>query len=342
MYSALFQILKRLDPEFTHHWGMRVVKLAGLAPLRQRVRQRTQPAPVLAVACAGMTFGSPVGLAAGFDKNAEAVVGMYALGFDHVEIGTVTRHAQSGNPKPRLFRLPEDNALINRMGFNNDGADAIAKRLAKLREKNIPLPVIGVNIGKSRVTPLDEAVADYVYSTRAMASLADYLVVNVSSPNTPGLRGLQDEKELRPLLAAVCSAAGETPVFVKIAPDLDDSAIHSVCALVVELNLAGIVATNTTVGRSGLVTRADSVQEMGEGGLSGQPLGRRSEEVLRLIRQTLPRSIAVISVGGVFTGQDVADRLDAGANLVQAYTGFVYRGPLFAAHLTRELARARS
>lgn len=342
MYPALFQILKRLDPEFTHHWGMRVVKLAGLAPFRQRVRQRTQPAPVLAVACAGMTFGSPVGLAAGFDKNAEAVVGMYALGFDHVEIGTVTRHAQSGNPKPRLFRLPEDNALINRMGFNNDGADAIAKRLAKLREKNIPLPVIGVNIGKSRVTPLDEAVADYVYSTRAMASLADYLVVNVSSPNTPGLRGLQDEKELRPLLAAVCSAAGETPVFVKIAPDLDDSAIHSVCALVVELNLAGIVATNTTVGRSGLVTRADSVQEMGEGGLSGQPLGRRSEEVLRLIRQTLPRSIAVISVGGVFTGQDVADRLDAGANLVQAYTGFVYRGPLFAAHLTRELARARS
>lgn len=342
MYPALFQILKRLDPEFTHHWGMRVVKLAGLAPFRQRVRQRTQPAPVLAVACAGMTFGSPVGLAAGFDKNAEAVVGMYALGFDHVEIGTVTRHAQSGNPKPRLFRLPEDNALINRMGFNNDGADAIAKRLAKLREKNIPLPVIGVNIGKSRVTPLDEAVADYVYSTRAMASLADYLVVNVSSPNTPGLRGLQDEKELRPLLAAVCSAAGETPVFVKIAPDLDDSAIHSVCALVVELNLAGIVATNTTVGRSGLVTRADSVQEMGEGGLSGQPLGRRSEEVLRLIRQTLPRSIAVISVGGVFTGQDVADRLDAGANLVQAYTGFVYRGPLFAAHLTRELARARA
>lgn len=342
MYPALFQILKRLDPEFTHHWGMRLVKLAGLAPFRQRVRQRTQPAPVLAVACAGMTFGSPVGLAAGFDKNAEAVVGMYALGFDHVEIGTVTRHAQSGNPKPRLFRLPEDNALINRMGFNNDGADAIAKRLAKLREKNIPLPVIGVNIGKSRVTPLDEAVADYVYSTRAMASLADYLVVNVSSPNTPGLRGLQDEKELRPLLAAVCSAAGETPVFVKIAPDLDDSAIQSVCALVVELNLAGIVATNTTVGRSGLVTRADSVQEMGEGGLSGQPLGRRSEEVLRLIRQTLPRSIAVISVGGVFTGQDVADRLDAGANLVQAYTGFVYRGPLFAAHLTRELAKARA
>lgn len=163
MYPALFQILKRLDPEFTHHWGMRLVKLAGLAPFRQRVRQRTQPAPVLAVACAGMTFGSPVGLAAGFDKNAEAVVGMYALGFDHVEIGTVTRHAQSGNPKPRLFRLPEDNALINRMGFNNDGADAIAKRLAKLREKNIPLPVIGVNIGKSRVTPLDEAVADYVY-----------------------------------------------------------------------------------------------------------------------------------------------------------------------------------
>ncbi len=342
MYSALFQILKKLDPEFTHHWGMRVVKAAGWWPLRRWIRARTQPAPSVSVTCAGMAFGSPVGLAAGFDKNAEAIVGMYVLGFDHVEVGTVTRHPQSGNPPPRLFRLPQDYALINRMGFNNDGADAVAKRLGKLRQKHTPLPVIGVNIGKSRVTPIEDAVADYVYSTRALAPLADYLVVNVSSPNTPGLRGLQDEKELRPLLEAVCSAAGDTPVFVKIAPDLDDSAIQSVCALVVELNLAGIVATNTTVDRNGLTTDAGRISEMGDGGLSGQPLAHRSEEVLRLIRQTLPRSVAVISVGGVFTGADVARRLDAGANLVQAYTGFVYRGPLFAAHLTRELAKARA
>lgn len=341
MYPALFQILKKLDPEFTHHWGMRVVKAAGLWPVRRWARAHTKPAPGLAVNCAGMTFGSPVGLAAGFDKNAEAIVGMYALGFDHVEVGTVTRHAQPGNPRPRLFRLPEDYALINRMGFNNDGADAVAKRLGKVRQKHRSLPVIGVNIGKSRVTPLEDAVADYVYSTRALAPLADYLVVNVSSPNTPGLRGLQDEKELRPLLDAVQSAAGETPVLVKIAPDLDDSAIHSVCALVVELRLAGIVATNTTTGRSGLITDAVRIGDMGDGGLSGQPLAQRAEEVLRLIRQTVPRSVAVISVGGIFTGGDVADRLDAGANLVQAYTGFVYRGPLFAAHLTRELAQAR-
>jgi dihydroorotate dehydrogenase len=342
MYSTLFRVLKKLDPEFTHHWGMRVVKFAGLWPLRGWIRKHTEPVPSLSVTCVGLTFGSPVGLAAGFDKNAEAIVGMHALGFDHVEVGTVTRHAQPGNEEPRLFRLPEDKALINRMGFNNDGVDAVAKRLRKLRKKHTTLPVIGVNIGKSRVTPLEDAVADYVYSTQAIAPLADYLVVNVSSPNTPGLRGLQDEKELRPLLDAVSAAAGETPVFVKIAPDLDDQAIQGVCSLVVELGLAGIVATNTTVGRNGLVTEADRVVAMGDGGLSGQPLATRSEEVLRLIRQTLPRSVAVISVGGVSTGSDVAKRLDAGANLVQAYTGFVYRGPLFAAHLTRELAEFRA
>lgn len=342
MYSAVFQVLKKLDPEFTHHWGMRVVKIAGLWPIRGWIRKHTQPVSSLSVTCVGLTFDSPVGLAAGFDKNAEAIVGMHALGFDHVEVGTVTRHAQPGNEQPRLFRLPEDNALINRMGFNNDGVDAVAERLRKLRAKHSTLPVIGVNIGKSRVTPLEDAVADYVYSAQAIAPLADYLVVNVSSPNTPGLRGLQDEKELRPLLDAVSAAAGETPVFVKIAPDLDDQAIQGVCSLVVELGLAGIVATNTTVGRNGLVTEADRVVAMGDGGLSGQPLATRSEEVLRLIRQTLPRSVAVISVGGVFSGSDVANRLDAGANLVQAYTGFVYRGPLFAAHLTRELAEFRA
>ena len=342
MYSALFEVLKKLDPEFTHHWGMRVVRLAGLWPIRGWLRNRTKPNAVLAVSCAGIDFGSPVGLAAGFDKNAEAVLGMYALGFDHVEVGTVTRHPQEGNPTPRLFRLPDDRALINRMGFNNEGADTVAHRLRKLRKKHSSLPVIGVNIGKSRVTPLEDAVADYVYSTQALAPVADYLVVNVSSPNTPGLRGLQNEKELRPLLVAVRDEAGDTPVFVKIAPDLDDAGIQSVCTLVVDLGLAGIVATNTTVGRTGLVTPSDRVEEIGDGGLSGEPLAARSEEVLRFIRQTLPRTIAVISVGGVFTGHDVQERLDAGANLVQAYTGFVYRGPLFAAHLTRELMGSRA
>lgn len=339
MYQALFSVLKRLDPEFTHEWGMRVVRLAGSRPLRGLVRAKTQPPVSQKTTAMGLSFGSPVGLAAGFDKNAEAVAGMYALGFDHVEVGTVTALPQPGNPAPRLFRLPDDDALINRMGFNNDGAPVVAARLRRLRSGRAPLPIIGVNIGKSRVTPLDGAIHDYVTSTRLLAPLADYLVVNVSSPNTPGLRGLQEDTLLRPLLVAVMEAAGDTPVAVKIAPDLDDAAIGAVCKLVMELGLAGIVATNTTISREGLTMPPAEVAAMGEGGLSGAPLGERSLEVLSLIRQVVPREVCVISVGGIFTGEDVAERLAAGATLVQAYTGFVYRGPLFAAHLTRELAR---
>ena len=265
---------------------------------------------------------------------------MYALGFDHVEVGTVTALPQTGNPKPRLFRLPDDQALINRMGFNNDGAQVIAARLRVLRARGGDLPIIGVNIGKSRVTAIADATADYVTSTKLLAPLADYLVVNVSSPNTPGLRGLQQEKELTPLLTAVTAAAGGTPVLVKIAPDLDAKAISAVCKLVMKLDLAGIVATNTTISRDGLIAAPQDVARLGEGGLSGAPLRERSLEVLDLVRQILPREVCVISVGGVFDGHDVAERLDAGATLVQAYTGFVYRGPLFAAKVTKELQAA--
>jgi dihydroorotate dehydrogenase len=339
IYRALFSVLKRLDPELTHEWGMWIIRLSGLGPIRRFLRARTKPPPRQRVTTMGLTFGSPVGLAAGFDKNATAVLGMYALGFDHVEVGTVTALPQPGNPSPRLFRLPDDKALINRMGFNNDGAHIVAARLRRLRARHADLPIIGVNIGKSRITPLEGALNDYVTSTRLLAPLADYLVVNVSSPNTPGLRGLQNEKELRPLLAAVVAAAGDTPVAVKIAPDLDAAAIASVCALVSELGLAGIVATNTTVSREGLSMAPDDVAALGEGGLSGAPLREKSLEVLRLIRQVVPREVCVISVGGIFTGADVDERLAAGATLVQAYTGFVYRGPLFAAYLTRELER---
>jgi dihydroorotate dehydrogenase len=216
----------------------------------------------------------------------------------------------------------------------------IAARLRALRAKGGDLPVIGVNIGKSRVTAITDATADYVASATLLAPLADYLVVNVSSPNTPGLRGLQQEKELTPLLKAVKAAAGDTPVLVKIAPDLDAKAIASVCKLVMKLNLAGIVATNTTISREGLVAAPQDVARLGEGGLSGAPLRERSLEVLDLVRQILPREVCVISVGGVFDGADVAWRLDAGATLVQAYTGFVYRGPLFAAKVTKELQAA--
>jgi dihydroorotate dehydrogenase len=340
MYQALFSVLKRLDPEFTHEWGMRVIALAGLWPLRDYLRRKTAPSPTLRVNALGLSFGSPVGLAAGFDKDAKAVRGMYALGFDHVEVGTVTALAQKGNPKPRLFRLPEDEALINRMGFNNDGAEVVAARLRALRAEGGALPVIGVNIGKSRVTTLENATADYVASTTLLAPVADYLVVNVSSPNTPGLRGLQQEKELTPLLRAVSAVAGTTPVLVKISPDLDSAAITAVCRLVMKLKLAGIVATNTTTSREGLSVAPGVVEALGDGGLSGAPLRERATEVLALVRQILPREVCVISVGGVSEGEDVAERLDAGATLVQAYTGFVYRGPLFAAYLTRELLEA--
>lgn len=340
IYEALFRVLKRLDPELTHELGMRVVALAGMRPLRTILRKTTAPLPSQRVTALGLTFGSPVGLAAGFDKNAKAVRGMFALGFDHVEVGTVTALPQPGNPKPRLFRLPDDEALINRMGFNNDGARVVAARLRALRAAGGALPIIGVNIGKSRVTAISDAVADYVTSTTLLAPVADYLVVNVSSPNTPGLRGLQQEKELTPLLRAVKDAAGDTPVLVKIAPDLDAKAITAVCRLVMKLDLAGIVATNTTTSRDGLSASPQDVAALGDGGLSGAPLRERSKEVLDLIRQILPREVCVISVGGVFDGMDVAERLDAGATLVQAYTGFVYRGPFFAAKVTKELLAA--
>lgn len=340
IYQALFRVLKRLDPEFTHEWGMRVIALAGMWPLRRFLRKKTAPVASLRVHALGLTFGSPVGLAAGFDKNAVAIRGMYALGFDHVEVGTVTALPQNGNPKPRLFRLPDDQALINRMGFNNDGAQVVAARLRAIRAQGGELPIIGVNIGKSRVTAISDATADYVASTSLLAPLADYLVVNVSSPNTPGLRGLQQEKELTPLLTAVKAKAGGTPVLVKIAPDLEAKAIASVCKLVMKLNLAGIVATNTTISREGLSAAPQDVARLGEGGLSGAPLRERSVEVLDMVRQILPREVCVVSVGGVFDGQDVAERLDAGATLVQAYTGFVYRGPLFAAKVTKELQAA--
>jgi dihydroorotate dehydrogenase len=280
----------------------------------------------------GLTFPTPFGLAAGFDKNAVGVRGLAALGFGHVEIGTVTAVAQPGNPKPRLFRLPADKALINRMGFNNDGAEAVAARLQRLRRLG-GLPVVGVNIGKSRVTAVEDAVDDYRVSARLLAPVADYLVVNVSSPNTPGLRGLQETEVLEPLLAAVLEESAGTPLLVKIAPDLDDDAVRDIAALTDRLGLAGVVATNTTVRRDGLRTPEAKVAAMGAGGLSGPPVAARAIEVLRILRATLPADACVISVGGVDTAADVRARLAAGADLVQGYTGFLYHGPGWAGSL---------
>jgi dihydroorotate dehydrogenase len=304
------------------------------------VRRFTAPHPSLAVDALGLRFASPFGVAAGFDKDARGIAGLGALGFGHVEVGTITARAQSGNERPRLFRLVPDEAVVNRMGFNNGGAEQAAEELTRARRAAVR-PVVGVNIGKSRVVEVDDAVDDYLVSTRLLAPLADYLAVNVSSPNTPGLRGLQELDRLSPLLSAVRDAAGRTPVLVKIAPDLDDEGVRRIGGLVTELGLAGVIATNTTRSREGLTTPASVVEAAGAGGVSGAPLAARSLEVLRLLREVLPAEVCVISVGGVSTARDVAERLRAGATLVQGYTAFLYRGPFWARQVNRGLRALR-
>lgn len=338
MYELLFRtVLRRLDPERAHHLAVAVIRAIPALGLTGLVRRFTRPDPALAVEALGLRFESPFGMAAGFDKDARSIRGLWALGFGHVEIGTVTAIPQEGNPRPRLFRLVDDRAVINRMGFNNGGAAAAAERVARERRRS-SRAIIGANIGKSRVVAVEDAVADYRESARLLAPVADYLAVNVSSPNTPGLRGLQDEALLRPLLAAVLAEAGATPVLVKIAPDLDDDAIDAVCALAVELGLAGIIATNTTIGREGLVSEPALVEAAGAGGLSGAPLRDRALAVLRRVRAAVPSGFCVIAVGGIDTADDAAERLAAGATLVQGYTAFLYRGPLWARQVTRGLA----
>jgi dihydroorotate dehydrogenase len=300
--------------------------------------------PRLRVRALGLSFAHPIGLAAGFDKNATAYEALAALGFAFVEVGTVTGQAQPGNPKPRLFRLPADRALINRMGFNNLGASVVASHLTQKR--SVP---IGVNIGKTKVVSEADAASDYVASTRLLGPLADYFVVNVSSPNTPGLRNLQAVELLRPLLRAVqaelCATTPRRPLLVKIAPDLNDADIDAIADLALELGLDGIIATNTTISRAGLHSSAEHVAACGAGGLSGAILKARSLEVLtRLHRRLAANSpggqrLTLISVGGIETAEDVWARLRAGASLVQLYTGFVYGGPLLVASLQRGLAR---
>jgi len=328
LYKIIFDIFfRRVDPEAAHHLGMFVIRLLGATSISSLLKVRSSQR----VDAMGLKFDSVFGLAAGFDKNAVAVKALGDLGFSHVEIGTVTAISQSGNDKPRLFRLIEDRALINRMGFNNDGAEKIAARLAKTRKRyGSNLPIIGVNIGKSRVVEVGDAVDDYRKSARTLAGLADYLAVNVSSPNTPGLRSLQTVKALRPILEAVIQESQQKPVLVKIAPDLEDKEIVAVAKLAKELKLAGVIATNTTVSRDGLKASAKDVAAMGAGGLSGAPLKQRSLQVLDLLRASLGPEFVIVSVGGVETAEDVRERVAHGANLVQGYTGFVYEGPLWA------------
>ncbi|WP_062215596.1 quinone-dependent dihydroorotate dehydrogenase [Streptomyces sp. NBRC 109706] len=345
VYRLLYRsVLRRIDPERAHHWAFGLIRLAARVPgLASAVRARYAPAhPTLAVHALGMHLPGPFGLAAGFDKNAVGTRGAAMLGFDFVEIGTVTGQPQPGNPGPRLFRLTEDRALVNRMGFNNDGSAAVAERLAALGSRR---PALGVNIGKTKAVPETGAVDDYVTSTERLAAHADYLVVNVSSPNTPGLRDLQATRHLRPLLVAVREAADRAvpdrrvPLLVKIAPDLADEDLDQIADLAVELGLDGIIATNTTIAREGLRTDQDTVAALGPGGLSGAPLKERSLAVLRRLYARVGDRITLVGVGGIETADDAWDRVLAGATLIQGYSGFIYAGPGWTRALHRGLAR---
>ncbi|GGG09918.1 dihydroorotate dehydrogenase (quinone) [Rhodococcoides trifolii] len=335
-YHLLLKAMFLVPPERIHHVAFTAMRsVTGFGPTRAAAaRILTVRDPLLASTVFGVRFPSPVGLAAGFDKDAAGVDAWGPLGFGFAEIGTVTADAQPGNPQPRLFRVAADRGLVNRMGFNNHGAAAAAGRLTR-RRGDIP---IGANIGKTKVIAPEGATADYTTSARLLGPVADFVVVNVSSPNTPGLRDLQAVESLRPLLAAVQSAV-DKPVLVKIAPDLSDDDIDAVADLAVELDLAGIVATNTTIARTGLRTPSAEVDAMGAGGLSGAPVAARSLEVLRRLHSRVGGRIALVSVGGIETVDQAWERIEAGASLIQGYTGFVYGGPFWARRLNAGIAR---
>jgi len=333
----------RRDAEAAHELAVGSMALLGrirpaCAPLEWV--HRLAPRRYRPVECFGLKFPNAVGLAAGFDKNGRAWPAAAALGFGHVEIGTVTWHAQPGNPKPRAFRYPAELAVINRMGFNNDGATAVAARLAGLPGPGVRRIPLGINLGKSKVTPLEEAAEDYRQSFRLLADHADYLVVNVSSPNTPGLRELQDAAWLRPLLASLveenrartASGRPRRPLLLKIAPDLTFPQIDAALGVIADLALDGIIATNTTLARPGALAAANEA-----GGLSGAPLNRRSTEIINYIARATSGRLPIIGVGGITDEASAAEKLDAGATLVQVYTGLIYRGPFFAAELARAL-----
>ena len=336
MYELLRSAMFRVPPERIHTMVFAALRAATApAPVRARLTARLAPTdPILASTVFGVRFPGPLGLAAGFDKDGHGLNAWGALGFGYAEIGTVTAAAQPGNPSPRLFRLPADRALLNRMGFNNDGAAALATRLAG-HHPDVP---IGVNIGKTKLTAPEHAVEDYRASARLLGPLASYLVVNVSSPNTPGLRDLQAVESLRPILAGVLAevAAAGTPVLVKIAPDLSDEDVDAVADLAVELGLAGIVATNTTISRDGL--RTPGAAELGAGGISGPPVARRSLEVLRRLHARVGGRLTLVSVGGIETADQAWERITAGAALLQGYTGFIYGGGLYAKRIQDGIA----
>ena len=321
IYERLLRpLLFALDPETAHHFALAFLRATG--PFLPKTTDTISP-----VSAFGLNFRHRIGLAAGLDKNGVALSAWEALGFSFVEIGTVTAQAQPGNPRPRIFRYPEQNALINRLGFNNDGAEVVANRLAELRDRGgwpgIPL---GINIGKSRVTPLERAVEDYLFSFRKLRAQADYVALNVSSPNTPGLRELQEGQRLDELLRAINAERGNMPLLVKIAPDLEPAALDEIVSVCEANNISGIIATNTTLDHS-------AIAQDEEGGLSGAPLQNKSTVVVRQIANKT--KIPIIGCGGILDPASAQEKIEAGAKLLQVYTGFIYHGP----KLIREIAK---
>ncbi len=338
MYKLLRNILFWFDAEDVHYFSMNLLKFfCKNSFIKNFLQKKFNPKSAsLNRNIFGLSFSNPVGLAAGFDKNAKYLTELAILGFGFVEIGTVTPLPQEGNPRPRLFRLPKDKAIINRMGFNNDGMAAVAGRLRKYREKENPKTgfsslIVGGNIGKNKNTPNDEAWKDYEKCFMALHDYVDYFVVNVSSPNTPGLRDLQQKDSLRKILSHLqhlnTAQKIQRPLLLKISPDLGIEELDDIIDISVEIKLDGLVACNTTISRENLLTSDAEIKKVGAGGLSGEPLGKRSTDITRYIAEKTNGVIPIIASGGIFTGQDAMDKFENNASLVQVWTGFIYEGP---------------
>ncbi|MDA0912398.1 MAG: quinone-dependent dihydroorotate dehydrogenase [Bacteroidetes bacterium] len=342
MYRHFKSLIFKLEPEKAHEWTMRVwTIICGIPGVSHLLRRHFTVADArLAVEVAGLTFPNPVGLAAGFDKDARWLKEMQTLGFGFVEIGTVTPVPQAGNPQPRLFRLPQDRGIINRMGFNNEGMHAAAARL-RSRPKGL---LVGGNIGKNKMTPNEHADADYLKCFQILHPHVDYFVVNVSSPNTPGLRELQSKGPLKRILDLLmkenASLTASRPIFLKIAPDLTSEQLDEIVLLVQETGIAGVIATNTTISRQGLTAEEDLIASMGAGGLSGVPIRDRSTEVIRHLHQKSKGTFPIIGVGGILNGSDAQEKLEAGASLVQVYSGLIYEGPTMVKRINEKLLDA--
>lgn len=343
IYPYLRRFLFQFSPEKAHHLSTAALKLGTHTPIVNSIIKNAfnKTFPSLDKNVMGLQFKNPVGLAAGFDKNAQFLHEMDALGFGYMEIGTVTPKGQPGNPQPRSFRLPKDKALINRMGFNNEGVDAAKVRLVKWREKSASNMIIGGNIGKNKVTANEEAWRDYEICFNTLFDYVDYFVVNVSSPNTPGLRELQEKGALSKILGDLQNInqgkSTPKPLLLKIAPDLTDSQIDDIADIASSCQLSGIVATNTTISREGLLTSKVEVDAIGAGGLSGKPVGVPSTKVLKYLRKSLDSNIVILASGGIFSGADALEKIDAGASLVQIYTGFIYEGPAIVKNICKYL-----